>query len=96
MTTVAGTPSHIPPVASLETLDQLEYVRALDLVAAHAVSDLGSDSQKRPRTGAASTHRYRCSVNPSSETPLAAAASTYEAMYPGGYSPAGGPPTAGS
>jgi DNA mismatch repair protein MutS2 len=47
VTTVASTPSHIPPVAASETLDQLEYTRALDLVAGHAVSELGADSVRQ-------------------------------------------------
>jgi len=42
VTRVAGTPSHISPAASADTLEQLEFGRALALVAGHAVSDLGA------------------------------------------------------
>ncbi len=42
MTQVAGTPSLMSPVASEGTLDELEFGRALELVAGHAVSELGA------------------------------------------------------
>ncbi len=42
MTQVADTPFSFFPVASDETLAELEFARALDLVAARAVSDLGA------------------------------------------------------
>ncbi len=42
VTEVAGTPSHMTRVATEETLEQLEFSRALDLVAGYAVSDLGA------------------------------------------------------
>ena len=51
MTRVAGTPSLISPVASADTLEQLEFGRALALVAAHAVSELGATAvlARRPQ-----------------------------------------------
>jgi DNA mismatch repair protein MutS2 len=58
VTTVASTPSSIPPVASSETLDQLELARALELVAAHAVSDLGASAVRR-RQPSSSVHDIR-------------------------------------
>ncbi len=50
MTRVAGTPSPVSPVASQDTLAQLEFASALGLVAAHAVSALGAAavSSRRP------------------------------------------------
>ncbi len=50
MTRVAGTPSLVSPVASQDTLAQLEFASALGLVAAHAVSALGAAavSSRRP------------------------------------------------
>ena len=53
MTEVAGTPSHIAPAASADTLEQLEFGRALALVAGYAISDLGAASV-RARLPAAS------------------------------------------
>ncbi len=44
MTRVAGTPSSFDPVAASHTLAELEYDRALAVVARHAVSELGSES----------------------------------------------------
>ncbi len=44
MTRVAGTPSSFPPVAAPQTLTELEFDRALEVVAGHAVSDLGAAS----------------------------------------------------
>ena len=52
MTQVAGTPFSFSPVASDETLAELEFARALDLVAARAVSELGA-SAIRERTPSA-------------------------------------------
>jgi len=49
VTAVAGTPSLVSPVASSETLEQLEFARALDLVAGHAVSELGAAAVRRRR-----------------------------------------------
>jgi DNA mismatch repair protein MutS2 len=50
VTRVAGTPSLVSPVASQDTLAQLEFASALGLVAAHAVSALGAAavSSRRP------------------------------------------------
>ena len=52
MTRVAGTPSPVSPVATQDTLAQLEFGSALGLVAAHAVSALGAAavSSRRPST----------------------------------------------
>jgi DNA mismatch repair protein MutS2 len=49
VTRVAGTPSHMAPVASLATLEQLGFERALALVAEHAVSELGGSEVRRRR-----------------------------------------------
>ncbi len=47
VTKVTGTPSPIPVVALPETLEQLELAQALDLVAQHAVSELGARAVRR-------------------------------------------------
>jgi len=44
VTRVAGTPSSFPPVAAPQTLTELEFDRALGVVAGHAVSTLGAES----------------------------------------------------
>jgi DNA mismatch repair protein MutS2 len=49
VTQVAGTPSLISPVASADTLEQLEFGRALALVAGHAVSELGAAAVRARR-----------------------------------------------
>ncbi|GIW50720.1 MAG: endonuclease MutS2 [Gemmatimonadales bacterium] len=41
-TVVAGTPSSLPPVASPSVLDQLQFDRALELVARHAVNPMAA------------------------------------------------------
>ena len=59
MTTVADAPSSIPArVATPETLDELEFHRALDLVGARAVSPLGADAvrQRVPTANSAAVH----------------------------------------
>ncbi len=60
MTTVADAPSSFPTrVATPETLDELEYHRAPNLVGARAVSPLGADAvrQQVPTANAAAVLR---------------------------------------
>ncbi len=64
MTRVAGTPSPVSPVASRDTLAQLELESALGIVAAHAVSTLGAAAvrSRRPATDIASIREELATV----------------------------------
>ena len=47
-TEVTGTPSPFPAVAAAKTLETLEFPAALEIVAAHAVSQLGAEADAVP------------------------------------------------
>lgn len=51
-TGVAGTPSSLPPVASPSVLDQLQFERALELVARHAVNPMAAARVRSRRPAA--------------------------------------------